>query len=74
MVHPSSDTAPAFWRVSSQSTANSDCVEVASGDIVRMRDSKDRRGPVLTFTLTSWHCFVEAIKHDELGVRGDGTH
>ena len=39
------------WRKSSYSTANANCVEVAlSSNTVRVRDSKNAGGPVLSFS------------------------
>ena len=58
-------TMPApVWRTSSYSCSNGDCVEVASlgGAGMGVRDSKDRRGPVLTFSTQQWHSFVAGIR------------
>lgn len=53
-------TEPSEWIKSSYSTASGpDCVEVAvTPGTVRVRDSKDRRGPQLAFTLDTWADFV----------------
>jgi Domain of unknown function (DUF397) len=48
------------WRASSQSFSNGNCIEVASG--VRVRDSKDRRGPILTFSAAAWWRFISDSK------------
>ncbi len=52
------------WRKSSYSSAEGDCVEVATlpdgGRAVR--DSKDPHGPTLTFTPAQWRTFLEAVK------------
>lgn len=51
----------AIWRTSSRSSGNGgDCVEVADNlpGVVAVRDSKDRTGPVLTFSPTAWRTFV----------------
>jgi hypothetical protein len=51
----------ARWRSSSRSnTQGGECVEVADNlpGVVAVRDSKDRRGPVLTFTPAMWRAFV----------------
>lgn len=57
------DLSSAAWRKSSRSGING-CVEVAVVDgKVAVRDSKDRRGPVLVFTLQEWEAFVGGI-HD----------
>jgi hypothetical protein len=51
------------WRKSSASYGtNDDCVEVAwDGRTVRVRDSKDRRGPTLCFGPASWTDFLATV-------------
>ena len=58
----------AVWRKSTRSGNNNGaCVEVAvTPDVVGVRDSKDRSGPVLVFSPESWRAFVEAAKKGEL--------
>jgi len=59
------DLSGARWRKSSRSAPNGgECVEVADNltDIVAVRDSKDRSGPVLSFSRIAWQTFVEDIK------------
>ncbi|MGW3889437.1 DUF397 domain-containing protein [Micromonospora chokoriensis] len=47
------------WRTSTRSGGEGDCVEVAGfAETVGVRDSKDRQGPVLTFTPSAWAAFV----------------
>jgi Domain of unknown function (DUF397) len=56
---------PAVWRKSTSSESNG-CVEVAFvGDQVAIRDSKDRSGPVLTFSPTEWEAFLAGVRHGE---------
>lgn len=53
------------WIKSSRSSGSgsSDCVEVArTPEIVGVRDSNDRGGPVLTFAAETWLTFVGDIK------------
>lgn len=58
------------WRTSSRSQM-SNCVEVAllpqagDADAVAVRDSKDRGGPVLTFSQDSWREFVGGIRQGQ---------
>jgi Domain of unknown function (DUF397) len=53
------------WRKSSAS-GNSNCVEVALTDEhVWVRDTKDRRGPVLHFTAREWAAFVQGVRQGE---------
>jgi hypothetical protein len=62
------DLARAFWRKSTHSYANGDCVETAplSGGRTAVRDSKDKAGPVLIFSSSEWSTFVGAVKNGEL--------
>ncbi|MEG3636201.1 DUF397 domain-containing protein [Micromonospora palythoicola] len=53
----------ATWRTATRS-GSTDCVEVADNlpGLVAVRDSKDRRGPVLAFTPSTWRSFVATLK------------
>ncbi|MFD0657054.1 DUF397 domain-containing protein [Thermocatellispora tengchongensis] len=46
---------------------NGQCVEVATNlpRVVAVRDSKDRTGPVLTFTHDEWKAFIGGIQRGE---------
>lgn len=56
------------WRKSTRSQANG-CVEVAiAPDQVAVRDSKDREGPVLTFTPHEWKAFCEGVMAGEFSL------
>ncbi len=51
------------WRKSSYSGSNGgECVEVASAEAVLVRDTTDRNGPVLAFTVEAWSAFTALIK------------
>lgn len=59
------DLTGARWRKSTHSSGNGgDCVEVADNlpGVVGVRDSKDRQGPVLTFTPEAWRAFIAYAK------------
>lgn len=51
------------WRTSSYSTGDGgQCVEVAGGTSVTVRDTKDRDGATLTFTAASWQEFTGSLR------------
>jgi hypothetical protein len=53
------------WRTSSRSGGTA-CVEARFGqEVVQVRDSKDRRGPMLTFRRDEWLAFLEGVRLDE---------
>ncbi|GGM09382.1 MULTISPECIES: DUF397 domain-containing protein [Micromonospora] len=53
------------WFKSSRSANNAACVEVRfDGDVVGVRDSKDRGGPTLAFGDGAWGSFLRALKTD----------
>jgi Domain of unknown function (DUF397) len=58
------DLRRAQWRISTYSANGSTCVEVARNlaGIVAVRDSKDRPGPVLTFTPDQWQTFIAQLR------------
>ncbi|MEV4535790.1 DUF397 domain-containing protein [Asanoa sp. NPDC049518] len=54
------------WTKSTYSGANGGCVEWAKLDSeIGVRDSKDKTGPVLTFTRTAWQSFVDATSRGD---------
>jgi len=55
------------FLASSWSTGGADCVEVCRmpDGRVAVRDSKNREGPLLTFTSPQWARFVADIKNKE---------
>jgi Domain of unknown function (DUF397) len=55
------------WRTSSYSEST-DCVEVASGPLVQVRDSKNPDGGVLTVGTEEWAAFTAAIKAGEFSL------
>lgn len=57
----------AQWRKSSFSGPTNDCIEVrGTHDRLDVRDSKDRQGPVLTFTTAAWQAFVTGVRDGDL--------
>jgi hypothetical protein len=53
------DPSRAAWRTSSYSNIGGECVEVATaGDVVAVRDTKDRAGAVLAFSPDAWQRFA----------------
>jgi hypothetical protein len=55
------------WAKSSLSHANGSCVEVSglSDDFIRIRDSKDAKGPILRFTPAEWDAFLGGVRMGE---------
>ena len=50
------------WKKSTRSNGGGDCVEVATpSQGVLVRDSKDQRGPVLSFTADQWAGFLTGV-------------
>lgn len=60
------DLTSAPWHISTYSGQGASCVEVAAlPDTVAARDSKNRTGPVLTFTPEGWDSFIRAVNDGE---------
>jgi hypothetical protein len=51
------------WRKSSYSGANGGaCVEVASAEVIAVRDTTDRDGGILTFSAEAWAAFTRHLR------------
>lgn len=51
------------WRKSTYSDASGgNCVEVASDDMVLVRDTTDRDGGTLVFSVAAWERFIGTIR------------
>jgi uncharacterized protein DUF397 len=55
----------AFRRSSQCDTYGDACVEVAVGDVVLVRDSKNPDGPVLSFDASEWSAFLAGVRSNE---------
>ena len=55
----------------SRASGNSGCVEVSTdGAAVLVRDSKDKGGPILTFTAHEWEVFLVGVRAGEFDLGG----
>jgi hypothetical protein len=61
------ELARASWRKSSRSGNSANCVETCrlTDGLVAVRDSKDRSGPVLIFTVSEWGAFTHGVRDGE---------
>lgn len=54
------------WRKSSRSIGDGACVELAADvDSVMVRDSGDRGGPLLRYSIRAWRVFLIAARNGE---------
>ena len=57
------------WIKATASDSSGDCVELGTDaehpNVVYLRDSKNKQGPVLTFTRSEVAAFLDGAKHDE---------
>jgi hypothetical protein len=59
------DLSPATWRKASRSSGSgNDCVEIATvGDLIAVRDSKDRGGHQMLLSRSAFRHLAEEIRH-----------
>jgi len=56
------DIDPQWRKASYSGGANGSCVEVGNGDGVLVRDTTDREGGTLIFTLGAWQAFLGTLR------------
>lgn len=52
----------ASWKTSTRSAGQGNCVEVAVGPVVGVRDTKDRERGALVFDAARWSEFLATLK------------
>lgn len=56
----------ANWRKSTASNNSGQCVEARHlNGMIEVRDSKDRNGPILRFTVDEWTAFLDGARADQ---------
>ena len=72
MDAPDFNPSRAVWRTSSYTNNGGACVEVADNqpDLIAVRDSKDRNGPVLLLTASQWREFITDLHAKAVSVVG----
>jgi hypothetical protein len=54
------------WRKAQSSVNNGACLEAAPvNGMVAVRDSKNPKGPILTYTAVEWRAFLDGAKRGE---------
>jgi hypothetical protein len=60
-------TASTQWRKSSHSGGDNNCVEVAgTGAAITVRDSKNPRGGMLSFSPVGWTTFTRIVRRQSV--------
>ena len=67
MTH--AESADGVWLKSKASQVDGNCVEIAVGaGVVRVRNSQDPHGPVLSFSHAEWRAFLVGARDGEFDV------
>jgi hypothetical protein len=61
---PNGNCLEARWKKATASGAG-DCVEARTEGVVQVRDSKDKDGPVLSYTPAEWDAFLDGVRKGE---------
>jgi hypothetical protein len=57
------------WLKAHSSTANGQCIEIASADgNIAIRDSKDPEGPILVYTTSEFRAFLDGARNGEFDI------
>lgn len=60
---PTATDSPVWRKSTASGSGNTSCLEVAlMPDLVLVRDSKDTRGPNLSFSSPMWGVFVDTLR------------
>jgi hypothetical protein len=63
------ESADGVWIKSKASQVNGNCVEVAfDAEAVRVRNSRDPHGPVLSISHTEWRAFLTGARGGEFDI------
>ncbi|MGO9783957.1 MAG: DUF397 domain-containing protein [Streptosporangiaceae bacterium] len=64
---PESSSA-VIWRKSRRSADQGNCVEVTASDTwVMVRDSRDRKGPILETSTVRWQELLRRVRNEDIG-------
>ena len=67
-------TEPTPWIKASASASGGECVEMRRhSDVIEVRDSKDRGGPVLRFTPAEFAAWLDGVRKGEFDHLTPGT-
>jgi hypothetical protein len=74
MVLSPAERAELSWLKAQSSTANGQCVELASAAAgIAIRDSKDPDGPILVYTHSEFQAFLDGARNGEFDTLVSGS-